>query len=768
MLRSPGEMPPPLRALRASIPSVLLLLLITLPFAGRAHTIDDPLYLAAARHVRIAPADPLGGPSFWHDHPATLFDDLYNPPLTAYVLAVPVAAGRGGELPVHLLMILVAAAALVAVTWTGETLGVPGRWSILLACSPALCAASVSAMADVPFLLLTVLAWGAAARGQAARSGVLAALSALTKYAGLLNVPLSVIPLYRMSRRKAIVSALLAGGLFLVWCLWNVLAYGHTHVAAASRFQDLALRRQGELVLSFVAALGLAGLPAALGLVRWTRGGAAISILAGAAGAAVVHARGGGLMSAGLGFAAFGSGAALLAAAWRASRAASRRDPFPAACFWSYVAYTGLFVYFGAARYVLPVLPPLVWLLARHGEAERGQARRVASVASGTLLSVLVLWGDTGYANAWKTAAARLPREGRRFEVGHWGFQWYAEARGYVPLDPRQVLEPGDVVAEAEGVHGARPSPAHVAALQRLSTLTVPSPWLRVMDSGAQAGLYSSAWGILPFGLRSPAAEVVEVRSPATWVLAASAAAPMSPVSVDLGTGEARSVLLDGWSGDEAFAEDGRRTTFVWAMGPESALRVSLPGGIDRLRLRASPFEDAVGPLQISLGPSAFAVVDLQPGWRVYDAVVEGAVPGGVTTVVFRPAGSRSPGGIGREDRPLSVAVDAVGFGPGDPVGNRGVWPVATDEGPGLFVSGMTATLFEGSAGRVRGRLRALSGAAELTWSGPRGGPAWSGASQRCSGACAFDLAIPEPAARLVVRADQAIVTGLEAAPASR
>src|SRR5207247_1683479 len=157
------------------------------------------------------------------------------------------------------------------------------------------------------FLLLTVLAWGAAARGQAARSGVLAALSALTKYAGLLNVPLSVIPLYRMSRRKAIVSALLAGGLFLVWCLWNVLA----------------------------------------------------------------------------------SGAALLAAAWRASRAASRRDPFPAACFWSYVAYTGLFVYFGAARYVLPVLPPLVWLLARHGEAERGQARRVASVASGTLLSVL-------------------------------------------------------------------------------------------------------------------------------------------------------------------------------------------------------------------------------------------------------------------------------------------------------------------------------------------------------------------------------------------
>src|SRR5213083_1652452 len=120
MLRSPGEMPPPSRALRASIPSVLLLLAITLPFAGRAHHIDDPLYLTAARQVRDAPGDPLGGPSFWHDRPATLFDDLFNPPLTAYLLAVPVAAGGGAERPVHLLMILVAAGALVAATWTGE------------------------------------------------------------------------------------------------------------------------------------------------------------------------------------------------------------------------------------------------------------------------------------------------------------------------------------------------------------------------------------------------------------------------------------------------------------------------------------------------------------------------------------------------------------------------------------------------------------------------------------------------------------------------
>jgi hypothetical protein len=90
--------------------------------------------------------------------------------------------------------------------------------------------------------------------------------------------------------------------------------------------------------------------------------------------------------------------------------------------------------------------------------------------------------------------------------------------------------------------------------------------------------------------------------------------------------------------------------------------------------------------MRISIGASASATVDLQPGWRVYDAHVDGAVPGGVTTVVLRPAGSRRPGGIGGEGRPLSVAVDAVAFGPGDLAGNRGVWPVATSQGPALFV----------------------------------------------------------------------------------
>lgn len=758
-------MPPPLRALRASIPSLALFLLLTLPFAGRAHHIDDPLYLAAARQAWTAPLDPLGGESFWHDQPTTLFHDLYNPPLAAYLLGVPVALGGGSEWPVHLVMIFLGAATLLAATWAGEPLGVPPRWTLLLAASPALCAASVSAMVDVPFLLLTLLAWGSALRGRAGWSGVLAGLGALTKYVGLLNAPLCVLPLARAGRRKAIVAVAVASALFLGWCAWTWSAYGQAHTAAAGRFQVFGLRRQAEFFLSFVAALGLAGLPAAVGLIRWTGRSALLAVTAAAGGAALVHARGASPGNVALAAAAFGSGAALLAAAWRASRRQARSDPFPSACFWSYAVYAVLLVYFGAARYLLPLLPPLVWLLARSGEAERSTPRFASAIGAGAALALLIQWGDAGYANAWRTAAERLPREGRRFETGHWGFQWYAGRRGYAPLTSRDVLLRGDVVAAADGIHAAGPWPAQSAVLETQGTVTVPSPWLRVMDARAQAGLYSSAWGLLPFGFRRLAAEMVRVSTPAPWVLAASADPPASPVSVDLGSAEARHVLLDGWSGDEGFEDAGRRTSFVWATGPESALRLPLPRGVQKLRLRLAPGPAAQGTLRVAVGESESATVDLEPGWRSYDVPLHGSVAGGPTTVVLKPAGYLRPRPFRRETRELSVAVDAIVFGAEDLDENRGVWPMATGGGAGLFVAGGAARLVEGRIERVRGAVQVLAGSAELAWSGTAGA-AWSGAAPACADGCAFDLVAAQTPARLVLRADRAIVSRLEVVPA--
>lgn len=761
---------------RSSALAVGLLLLITVPFVRRAHNIDDPLYVEAALHVRTSPLDPLGGPSFWHERPTTFFFDLYNPPLTAYLLAPVVSETAGSEVRVHLVMIVLAALALLATASAGERLGLPPHLVLLLAASPALANSAVSALADVPFLLLTVLAWRSALLGRAGASGALTGTSALAKYVGLLNVPLCLVALHRRGQRAAVAAAVVGLLVFGGWCLWNQALYGQLHVRAASRFQWLSPGRQWTFLLSFVSSLGLAGLPAALGLLRWTPLRVTTAAVAGLAGAALVQAQTGSGGNALLGALAFGSGAALLSAAAAASIRAPMRGGFAAWCFWLYAAYTVLLVYFGAARYVLPLLPPLVWLLAGSGQLRADASRRRfgLSVAVAALLSLWVMAGDAGYAEAWRRAAERLPEGGRQFAVGHWGFQFYAAGRGYRPLDPREDLRPGDVIAEAQGIHGSPPSPAQRALLSPRPSVSVPSPFLRVMDPQAGAGLYSSAWGLLPFGLRAGAREVVALSTPASWLFSLLAAPVEGPVAVDLGSAEAGHVRLDGWSDSEAFAERGGWRTFVWAVGRESALRLPLPRGVKRLRLSASPVGEAVGPMRVRVGSRAEALVDLMPGWRTYEAALEGEVEGGSTTVVLQPAGRFEPGAFDHERREVSVAVDWVAFGEGRDVPlSRGLWPVARgDDTPGLFVSGARIVLPSSHGGRLEARLRNLAGGAEITW--VAAGKAaelqprllWSALAQ-CGApkGCLFEVHAPPEAGRLLLRADKAVLSDLNVEP---
>jgi hypothetical protein len=662
-----------------------VLLLITAPFLGQAHKIDDPLYLLAARQVLAEPLDPLGAPSYWHERPATLFDDLYNPPLIAYLLALPVAFDGGGELSVHLLMLAIAAAAMLACAAAGEAWGVPARYALLLAASPALAASTVSAMTDVPFLLLSVLAWRSAAVGEGLRSGLLTGLSALTKYVGLVNLPLALLALRPRGALRLVSAGAAAALVFGGYCIWNLWTYGALHVLAASRFQALSVERQADLIVSFVAALGLVGMPGALPLLRWSRGTGFAAACGAAAGLVVTGGRSGSWIVVSLGLA---GGCALLAAAVGASRRVAGRDPFLPAAFWSFTLYTCLFVYFGTARYLLPLLPPLLWLLVR-GEAVRqvSRVRWLASVGASAVLSVLVLWGDAGEAGAWRNAALELPAASRGLHTGRWGFAWYAERRGYRALAPREALRDGDVVAVPDGIHAPEASPAQRALLAPLSTIEVAAPRLRLTDSKAGAGFYSSAWGLAPLGWRAGATARVSLLAPDVALMAALRERVTGPVVVDLGSEEAGHVLLDGWSRPESF-DDGVRRTFVWAMGPDSALRLPLPQGVRRLTIRASPHPSALGVLRIEIG-AARAVVSLRPGWQAYEAALVGEVAGGMTDVVLRPAGCARPVLLSRERRPLSVAVDSIAFGDAAGTENRGFWAVRSSDGrPALFVAG--------------------------------------------------------------------------------
>lgn len=664
--------------------SVLLLLCLTLPFVGTAFKIDDPLYLSAARQVLAQPFDPLGGPSFWHERPGTLFFDLYNPPLVAYLLAVPVAFDGGREVSVHLLMVVVGALALLACSAAGEAWGVPRRYTLLIATSPALCVSTVSAMTDVPFLCLSALAWGQARRGRCLSSGLALGFGALTKYVGLLGLPLILLELRRHPRRWRF--ALAAASVFGLYCLWNLVANGALHMRTAGRFMEFGLERQVTFLSSFVASLGIVGLPGLLLLLRWSRG----LVLAGlVSGTAAVLMLNGGSEPPLLSFAAFASGGALLWAALGASRLVD--EPFLPVAFWSFAIYTSTMVYFGTTRYLLPMLPLLLWLLVRGGlvDQDAPRWRFAASVFGSALLSLFLLRADSAYADAWRDAARQLPPAARGFQTGRWGFDWYAQKQGYLPLAPRQRLREGDVIAEPAGIHVAEPAPAQAVLLVPFTTQYSPSPSLRVMDAQTGAGFYSSFWGLLPFGWRSGALEEVRLATPDPSLLLALERPVSSPVSIDLGSEEARHLALDGWSTSEVYVDPQHGlTTFAWAVGPESALRVALPKDVRRLALRASPTAAAHGSLRIRIGDQAHANITLSPGWQVYEVVIVGRVPGGITDVVLTPAGFQQPNPLAHERRELAVAIDFLAFGDGYGTTNRGAWPVRDASGaPRLFVS---------------------------------------------------------------------------------
>jgi len=720
-----------------------------LPFVGSALKIDDPLYLAAARHVLAHPLDPLGGASFWHDEPGRLFEDLYNPPLVAYVLA-PAAALGGSERTVHLLMLGLAVAAVLALADVGRGLGAPPGLAVAVAASPALLACGVSAMTDVPFLLLTALAWGQAQRGRAARAGLLVGLSALTKYAGLLNLPL--VALLLRDRRRTAIAAVPALGLFAAWWLASDALYGTPHPVAAARFLAFSPAGQAEYAASFVASLGLAGLPALVVLLRWDRATLAPALLTGVVAGAGLGLGGADAAATTLGVVAFGCGAALLAAAVRASRASARDAPFAAAAFWLYALWAGGLVYFATARYLLPLLGPLAWLLHRGGQL-RPDARRVAAgLACAFALTLATLAADAGYAGAQREAARLLPAGGRLWQTGRWGFAAYAAARGHAALPPDEALAAGDVVAEPAGLHTAGPWPAQSARLAAAGEVRVPSPPLRVMDMAARAGFYSSAWGPLPLGWRPGAGEVVRLSRVPAWPDALLAEPPSGPVGLDVGSEDARHALLGGWSYDEAEEEPGGPSrTYAWALGRQASVRLPLPAGLERLILRASAHPAAAGALRIAVGPAAAAVVVVAPGWREYDVPVTGRVAGGPTTLTFRPAGHRRPGRLDPDRRESSVALDWIGTAPGAP-GNCGAWPVPFAEGvPGILVT--DAWLAWPAAGTsVRGSLRVAEGGAAIS---DGMSTLWSGDSTRCGEGCAFDLRVA-PGSRLLLRADRA------------
>lgn len=535
----------------------LLCLLLFLPFLGKAFHIDDAGFLELARMVDWNPlrtaAEAAGGTG----DPRSLPYGATHTVLMPYL--VKVLAGLFGEreVPLHaafLLFPLAALAALIALfeRWYPASPRRTFGMVLLFASIPAFLVSGQSIMADVPTLaclLASLLAFersfGTDRRAPALLGGLLLAFAVFASYQMLAFVPLVLLGARLRGRlnRTVVMGALIPVALLGVWLALVYARHGHVPVAPA----DLAGTGSGiaaELkrglrpdILAGKAVFLLAMLGASLLFVSLTRllslrtpARPLVRIAAAAIACSVpllFRVRYSPLETAGLALLC-GLGAVAVYDAVRAGLTGRReeqaRDRFLAAWAVMVIGYNLLFMPFGSARYLLPALPPLVFLLL-HVPPDQAAARQ-RGPAKASVIVLALLWGvasaasDHAYAGTYRSFAkeVRQFRENRpqtftTWYIGKWGMQFYLEREGCRVLPAgSQAPRAGDFIIIPEMPRFWEPAPEvggrMVFYASREFRSTLP---LRLFNRRSNAGFYAHHWGLLPFAFSREPDEVFQV-----------------------------------------------------------------------------------------------------------------------------------------------------------------------------------------------------------------------------------------------------------------
>jgi hypothetical protein len=159
-------------------------------------------------------------------------------------------------------------------------------------------------------------------------------------------------------------------------------------------------------------------------------------------------------------------------------------------------------------RSLLPIAPALGILVIRRLEQDRSPLLRAIhwrwALIPASVVSLLVGWADFSLADSARTAATRIAtvlksESGPVWFQGHWGFQYYMQAKGGLPIDlndPKSL--PGDVmIVPSNNTDVFYYDRRFLDPLQELEIPVCRS--LATMQVRAGAGFYSGIWGPMPF-----------------------------------------------------------------------------------------------------------------------------------------------------------------------------------------------------------------------------------------------------------------------------
>ncbi len=512
--------------------AILLASACLLPFLNKAFNVDDPLFLWAAKQIVQHPLDPYGFPVVWYRTSFPMSEVMKNPPLASYFLAMVGSWAGWSEPALHLLFLFPAIAVVVAVHQLArEMTKSPSIAALAMLASPVFLVSATSIMCDVPMLALwlwAILLWKKGLRDNKSSwlvaAGVMIGFCSLTKYFGICLIPLLLLHSIWSKRRVGLWSLyfLIPIGMLTLYQLWTGSLYENGLLSGLTDYVRQAhTDHPSSLPGSFLVAMSFIGgcaLPALL-LIPWLwsrRWVIAASVFALVGTAAIVlswvptevpfpHQH---EILLAIQLALFLLGAVSIFSLAIADFRQNRDSESVLLLAW--VVGTFLFAAFlnwtVNGRSILPMIPAVALLLSRRFDRSHTQKWRYAVPAGLALSLAFSLWitaGDAELANSARQAAIevhnRATREGKRvLFTGHWGFQYYMQNLGGVPVDPLQVEPTGlDVVAiphnNSNADIGLRPSgPDDTITTKMHANVTT-------MEFDVGAGFYSSIWGQLPY-----------------------------------------------------------------------------------------------------------------------------------------------------------------------------------------------------------------------------------------------------------------------------
>jgi 4-amino-4-deoxy-L-arabinose transferase-like glycosyltransferase len=494
------------------------------------------VYVWVARHIQDHPFDFYGFPVNWYGITDSMAIINKNPPLFSYYLAVVGSLFGWSEIVMHLAALVpVIMLALGTYQLAGLMKAKPLHSALLAVCTPIFVLSGTTVMVDMAmtaFYVWAIYFWIRGLEDQGHHlllviAALLVAASGLTKYFGVsllpllsvyavwqrypvkrwlpfLAIPLSIFALYQWGTNRlydaglitdaanyAITARQLSHGSLKDAVLVG-LSFTGGGILTPLVFAPLLLNRRGWVV-SMGALVLIAGILLTVGIVG--KHNTSESWLTFAQ-LLIFIVTGGGLL--------------VLAAVelWR------ERDAKTGLLFCWVVGtfiFASLVNWSITGRNILPMAPAAGLLIARRLERKnqlpdryRGSTRFALPLVLMLTMSLLVSYADYRYANEVRSLARQIGHVhsytgGRLLFQGHWGFQYYLEEEGAIPIDfAKTTFQAGDVIVTPSFSHNVYElNESYVDTLQNVNLH--PLSWLSTHNYFVGAGFYASKIGPLPY-----------------------------------------------------------------------------------------------------------------------------------------------------------------------------------------------------------------------------------------------------------------------------